>query len=429
MRAIIAEESSWKYRWWPKLCRDWMARAHAFVEIAHVTLPFVHLTQIDIALRIRGRGDAVQVKERAGLMAAVSPDRVDDLQCLAVENAQPHIGAVHGIEKHLLFVGRKREAVNAALRIERVALDEGFLHERSVELEHLQPVIGAVGYIDQAVVGNGDAVHWRIEKRGRRTGDDLVARGIFQVHRLSSVGSPMTLVGTGVRIKNDNPAIGVAVGHEKLVRFRIDEHCGGLAEIFGVIAAFALSAVADLQQEFTLGGEFQNLRVVITVAADPHVIFVIDKNAVLVFRPLVTFAGPSPGLHQVSLHVEFKDGRRGKAAFRRGRMQRSAFLLVANGLRTMNHPDVIVRIDGNAGNLSGDPFVRQRLGPSEVQFKFRNTFGRWLRVRGLFERFEHQDAEQSQKHRAHNADFFAGHAALLCFGEKSAPLYTDSMGG
>ena len=104
----------------------------------------------------------------------------------------------------------------------------------------------------------------------------------------------MALVGACVRIKNDDAAIGVAVGHKKFIRFGIDEHRRGLAEIFGVIAAFTLSAVTDLQQEFALGGEFQNLRVVIAIAADPHVVFVIDKNAVLVFRPLVTFARASP---------------------------------------------------------------------------------------------------------------------------------------
>ena len=124
-----------------------------------------------------------------------------------------------------------------------------------------------------------------------------------------------------------------------------------------------------------------------------------------------------------------QERRRGKAALRCRRMQRGAFLLIANSLGAMNHPDVIVRIDGDAGNLSGDPFIRQRLGPSEVEFKFRNTLGRRLRVRLLFERFNHENAKQNQKHRAHNADFFGRHAALLCVGGKSAPLYTDSMGG
>src|SRR4029079_2649579 len=129
----------------------------------------------------------------------------------------------------------------------------------------------------------------------------------------------------------------VAVGDVQLIGLGIDKYLGGQAQILGVVAALAGAGLADTHQEFALLGELQNHAVVIQrrtaasrsglafrglfglldlvsrgecrsaggvlsgsgsgawrrsrrapVAADPDVALVIDGDAVVRGRPLVT---------------------------------------------------------------------------------------------------------------------------------------------
>jgi len=52
------------------------------------------------------------------------------------------------------------------------------------------------------------------------------------------------------------------------------------------------------------------------VAADPHVAFVINRDAMVVFQPIVALAGSAPVLDQIAGLIEFENGRRGGAALR-----------------------------------------------------------------------------------------------------------------
>ena len=51
---------------------------------------------------------------------------------------------------------------------------------------------------------------------------------------------------------------------------------------------------ADLQHELSVLGEFQDVAIVVAVAADPDEAFVIDIDAVLVLEPIVTLSRSAP---------------------------------------------------------------------------------------------------------------------------------------
>jgi len=47
----------------------------------------------------------------------------------------------------------------------------------------------------------------------------------------------------------------------------------------------------------------------------------------------------------------------------------------------MKDPDVVMRIDGDAADLSGDPLVRQRFEPQRIRLELRHLLSRGLRAR------------------------------------------------
>ena len=102
--------------------------------------------------------------------------------------------------------------------------------------------MGAVRHIDDAIVGNGNAMR-RIELLRPRTGDLPRVRGL--VVGFVAVGTPVALVGAGVGVKHDHTAVAVSIGNEHLVPMHGD--AGWPTEMLGVIAVGSHPALADLQ--------------------------------------------------------------------------------------------------------------------------------------------------------------------------------------
>src|SRR5947209_11366046 len=107
----------------------------------------------------------------------------------------------------------------------------------------------------------------------------------------------------------------------------------------------------DLQDEVALPGEFQKLAVLLAIAGDPHETLRVDVNAVLVLRPIIAFAGPAPRAQQRSILSELQDRWRRDATFAGRRIERRGLLVRRQRLRALDHPDMVVGIDGDAGRL------------------------------------------------------------------------------
>ncbi len=163
----------------------------------------------------------------------------------------------------------------------------------------------------------------------------------------------------------------------------------------GVVAVGLNPALADLQQEFSVLGEFEDMPVAVTVAGEPDIVVRIDEDAVLaasgtavaigapLFRaglaldmsrvetaaiePLI-LAGlrwPAPALEVFAVGAELDDGRRGAPAVLGG----VAFL---ERVRAMDHPDIAVRIRGRAAHAAEQHLVRHG-GELVVDFEDRDS--------------------------------------------------------
>ena len=215
-----------------------------------------------------------------------------------------------------------------------------------------------------------------------------------------AVGAPMAFVLAGIRIEYDDAMVAVAIGHVHFVGFLIDERFGGQSEVVDVIAAFALPGFADLHQKFAVLGELQNHGIVevalnagdlafvedlrstpaapggarrraAAVAADPHVAFVIHRDAVVRLRPVVALARSAPVSDQVAFFIEFENRRGRRAALCRGRIGGGVLFARFERAAAMDDPDMVIGIHRYADRLPHEPMVRQRLGPQRVHLKSR----------------------------------------------------------
>ena len=176
---------------------------------------------------------------------------------------------------------------------------------------------------------------------------------------------------------------------------------GHAAHIVGVEAALGTVGGADFAQELTVLGEFQDEAVVITasfaatfrasrcagtagellgtacgraglggaIGAEPDIAFFVDRHAMVGRRPVMA-GDRTPMMLQSALFVEFQNvgGRRAAIRFMPGEI---GFFLVQRA-RTMNDPDIVVRIGGEADRRANDPAIGQRLGPIAVGFEQRH---------------------------------------------------------
>ena len=117
----------------------------------------------------------------------------------------------------------------------------------------------------------------------------------------------------------------------------------------------ALALMADLHQELALARELQDVRILVAAGAEPHVVLVVDVDAVFELRPLVAGARSAPARQQRAVGIELEDRRRGAP-------DRSRLVGLQRGW-PMDDPDVIAGIHRDAGDRAEDPVVRQRLRP------------------------------------------------------------------
>src|SRR5205085_2301574 len=98
--------------------------------------------------------------------------------------------------------------------------------------------------------------------------------------------------------------------------------------IHRVVAALVLALMARLHDELAILGEFQDLRVLGAVAAEPDVALVVDGHAVHRLRPLVALTGRAPGVHDIAVRTDRHYRRCRPAADRGRRIELGALLVV-----------------------------------------------------------------------------------------------------
>src|SRR5204862_5563186 len=196
-------------------------------------------------------------------------------------------------------------------------------------------------------------------------------RELVVVVRLVAVRAPVPLVSARRRVEHDDAMVEVAVSDEQLVRLAVYEQARGPAEILAIAAARILAGVPDLQDEPARARELQNLVVFLRAAGEPYVVVGVDEDAVLGPEPLVSRARTAPGLQEFAIRRELEHRRRRKAALRLRWRERRGPLGFRDAPRALEHPDVVVGVDGDTANGAGDPVVRQQLRPERIGLELR----------------------------------------------------------
>src|SRR5260370_1327409 len=143
----------------------------------------------------------------------------------------------------------------------------------------------------------------------RTIGDLLVCRRLAR-------GPPGALERAGVGVEHDDAVIEVTIRHIEFVCRLIDHHVGGPADARLIQTVGLLGRLADRHEEFAVVGELHDHAVVLAVAAEPDIAFVVDKHAVLVLWPVIALGGfrSAPRLDHIARLVELDDRGRGVAA-------------------------------------------------------------------------------------------------------------------
>src|SRR5437879_1764735 len=131
---------------------DW---PETFVNEFLHALSVIGLRGEDIAFRIGG--DAVHAIKFARLASALA-EGSENLKRIAQNDVHPVVLTVGKIDIGLLRILREGD-IPGRPGTERPFLDECFLHERAIGLEHLNAVVRTVADVQQAVVRELRAVH------------------------------------------------------------------------------------------------------------------------------------------------------------------------------------------------------------------------------------------------------------------------------
>jgi hypothetical protein len=166
-----------------------------------------------------------------------------------------------------------------------------------------------------------------------------------------------------------------------------------------------LPLLADLQDELAVHGELQQLPVALAVAGEPDEIVVVDEDAVLACGPLIALPRSAPVADQVAGLVEHQHGRSGDTASRFRRVLLRRAFTRGERSRPMHHPDAIIFVGGDAGDLPKQPVVGQRLGPERLDLELRHGGG-VLRRRGCGGEGHRGAKADCAKPRAHHFHLF-----------------------
>ena len=132
----------------------------------------------------------------------------------------------------------------------------------------------------------------------------------------------------------------------------------GAAEILRVVAAPCLALAADLHQELAGARELQDLRVLLAAAAEPHVLVLVDVDAVLEIRPLIAVARAAPRLTPGCPPYRI---RAPAARCARSSASRSAAASTDDGRSRHGRA-----VDGNAPTAPSSHWLGSGLGPERV---------------------------------------------------------------
>src|SRR6516225_4936862 len=343
----------------------------------------LHLGGVDVALAVDG--DVVEVFELTRATPH-APEAADHLPVAAADHMDLAVGIVRGEPIGLPLIRPEHRRAGHA-RPRRVAQDRDFAHEGTVLLEYLDAVVAAVGNHHLPVGGDPDAVHRIVEllRQNLRIISDLL------VCRLLAIGTPGTLERAGVGVEHGDAVIEVTIGHIEFVGRRIDHHVGGAADAHLIQAVGLLGRLADRHQEFAVVGELHHHAVVLAVAAEPDIAFVVDEHTVLVLRPVIALGGlrSAPRLDHIARLVELDHRGRGVAADRLVATL-GALVAIIHRARTLADPDIVVLVHEDAADLPEDPIVRQRFRPAGIDLEFR----RLLRDRSRAHECERSDARE-----------------------------------
>ena len=308
-------------------------------------------------------------EELAGLTAAIA-EPGENLERLAVHHVHALVLAVGEVEILLLRVARERDVPHRTVAAGFLG-HAHFLHELAVLLEHLDTVVRTVADVHEPVARGLRAVHRVPELLGQRR------RGVVRRHAgvigLVAVGAPVALDATAARVDHRDALVAVPVGHVGLAGLGVERDLGHAPEVRGVVAVRRLFGRAVLGEELAVVAELEDVRIRGAIAADPHVVLVIDGHAVVRRGPVVTRTGAAPCLHEVAGGVELENGRGRAAALADGRGGVGAGFraLVERGITAMNDEHVVAAVHAHADHRPEDPVVGQRLGPEGIDLEFR----------------------------------------------------------
>src|SRR5438105_2870084 len=102
----------------------------------------------------------------------------------------------------------------------------------------------------------------------------------------------MTLVFPGISVENNDTPISVPVGHEHLIGFLVDDNGRRPTHVNGIVAVGFYSGMPDLQQELSIPGELEYLAIPVSIAGQPDVVFVVNRDAMLAAPGTPVAIGP-----------------------------------------------------------------------------------------------------------------------------------------
>src|SRR5437588_1461349 len=312
-------------------------------------------------------------------------ERVQRLQRLAVEHPDACRASASDVQEALPRVRRESHAggcvavVAPASRYQTPAVDPNLGHVFTIGGEHLHSFAAAVSHIHESVIRDFDAVHgwyklrrpriFGIKARGQGTLGFLFgcrsSRGLAGqswrtwrvVHRSVTEGAPHALVRPRFRIEHDDAFVTIAIGNEDFVRPGIDEHIRRPPKARRVRVGLLLGGMTDLHDELAIFRELQDL-IVVPVAADPDIPFVVDGYSVLGRGPSIAIPRlPAPALDVGARLIELHHRR---PRFHT-RLDRSG---------AMQDPDVAIGVTRRAGHLAQRPPARD-VWPRRVHHKLR----------------------------------------------------------
>src|SRR5258705_6715356 len=91
-------------------------------------------------------------------LAADAAKATHGLHARALHDADLAVRSINHVDVLLLRVRRERDLVDRAIHA-GLLLKEMLGHERTVLAEDLQAIVGAVAHINQAILGDANAVH------------------------------------------------------------------------------------------------------------------------------------------------------------------------------------------------------------------------------------------------------------------------------